>query len=257
MEKAVVTVAGGRYLLGAAVQALELKETGCTWPHILFTLPGEDLGPFKSFFDYHGTTVREVNGYLGHPWTSKTNAVIQAKADHVLYMDADNLATIPPDDLIADSRYHATGAIFWPDFNTMEPDHLLWEVCGVHGRREREAEAGQLMIDTGRCRNALGEMDTLNRRWKSIYSVTHGDKDVWRMAWHRAGQEWSWGSDDLNIYLDDKGHGRAIVQRLGDRPAFHHRVHAKFSLHDNWWRPGIPNSLRWFSHLEYIKDFLK
>lgn len=256
VEKMIVTLAGGPYLLGAAVQVMEARALGIQWPHLVFTLPGEDPGPYRRFFREHDVEVREVRGYEGHPWTAKTDAVLQAGAHHVLFLDADVLPLVHPDRLLENEGYQQTGALFWRDFGDSSPHHLLWRHCGVTPRAEWEMEAGQILIDTDRCLRPLAEMRILNKAWPELYQITHGDKDVWRMSWHRARQPWAWASEEIRIHLDDAGLGRAIIQLLGDEPAFHHRCHAKFTLGENWWRPGIPNSLRWLEHVEKIRDWL-
>jgi hypothetical protein len=255
-EKIIVTLAGGRHLLGAAVQVLESRALGNPWPHVVFTLPGEDPGAYGRFFLEHDVELREVRGYEGHPWTAKTDAVLQAGARHVLFLDADVLPLVHPDRLLEVEGYRATGALFWRDFKAAAPDRPLWAYCGVSPRPEWEMEAGQILIDTERCLRPLAEMRMLNKNWRELYRITHGDKDVWRMSWHRAGQPWAWASEKIRMHLDDAGRGKAIEQLLGDDLVFHHRCHAKFTLGDNWWRPGIPNSLRWFEHVERVREWV-
>ncbi len=258
MTKAVVTLAGGdKYLPSAAVQALELRAIGCDWPHIVFTLPGEYLGRYHKFFLDHGSEVREVTGYEGHPWTAKTNAVVQAGAETVLFLDSDCLPLIDPDDLLEDDGFKLTGSMFWRDFGIANPDSRLWKFCGVEPQHEFEFEAGQILLNIPRCGDALETMLGFNKRWQEAYALTHGDKDVWRMAWHRSKTPWAWASPNISIYMDDTGAGRAIVQSLGDKPAFLHRVHSKFSLEgDNWFRTGVPNAARCLHHLEYLREYL-
>ena len=256
MNKAVVTLAGGSYLPGAAVQAMELKSIGCDWKHILFTVPGDEVSKaYRRLFLDLDVEIREVTGYLGHPWTAKRNAIQSLKNTDVMFLDADNILTIDPEIIRLDPKYQETGSVFWRDFGTMPADHILYSLCGVEPREEIEQEAGQLLINTERCASALSALATLDLRWEEIYPHVRGDKDMWRMAWIKTGTPWIWGSQEIGIILDDLGHGRAIIQKWGQRDACHHRVHCKFSLTgDNWWRSGIPNSLRWFEHLEVIRS---
>lgn len=256
MNKSVITLAGGSYLPGAAVQAMELKAIGCDWPHVLFTVPGDEISrPYRRLFSDLDVEIRQITGYLGHPWTAKRNAIQQMPKTDVLFLDADNIPLIDPEIIRLDPRYQNTGSIFWRDFETMPANHPLYALCGVEGREQQAQEAGQLMINTERCAMALDCLAALDANWKEIYEITRGDKDMWRMAWLKSWTPWEWGSPDIGIILDDSGNGRVITQKWGVREIFHHRVHAKFSLEgDNWWRPGIPNSLRWLEHLEAIRS---
>lgn len=181
---------------------------------------------------------------------------LHAQARYFRFVDVDVLPLIHPDRLLENEGFQKTGALFWRDFKTSPPDHPLWNYCGINPRPEWEMEAGQILIDMERSLNPLAEMRALNKNWRELYGLTHGDKDVWRMSWHRARQSWEWASEDIHIHLDDAGLGRAIIQFLGETPAFHHRCHAKFTFGDNWWRPGISGSLRWFEHVESIRTFI-
>lgn len=248
--KTVITLSGGSYLLGAAVQAMELRHLGCDWRHVVYTVPGDEVSDgYRRVFDQLGSEVREVKSYKGHPWTAKTNAVIETGGE-VLFLDSDNIPLIDPEVIRLDGRYRSKGAVFWRDFETMEVHHPLYHLCGVTPLTQQAQEAGQLLIDVDVCGRELATMDELNDRWNMIYPCTRGDKDMWRMAWMKCGTQWEWASPDIGILLDNTGHGRAIIQKWGDRPAFHHRVHAKFTAKDNWWQPGLP--LRWFAHIDHI-----
>ena len=258
MNKAVITLAGGRYLPGAAVQAMELKALGCDWPHIVFTVPGDEVPKaYRRLFLDLDVEMREITSYLGHPWTAKTSAVMAMKDTEVLFLDSDNILMVDPEVIRLNPRYQAAGSMFWKDFGSLEANHPLYKFCGLEPKSEDATaqESGQLMLHTGRCEKALSAMHEVNKNWREIYETTRGDKEIWQLVWAKTGHPFVWGSEEIDIILDDQGHGRAIIQKLDSRACCHHRVHAKFSLtEDNWWRPGIPNSIRWFEHLEFIRS---
>ena len=253
-NKAVVTLAGGKYLAGAAVQLMELRHLGCDWDYHLLTVPGDEVpDSYRVLFASMGVQIREVSDYLGHPWTAKCSAIRELIDTDVLFLDSDCIPLVNPEVLRLDPRYQKAGSIFWRDFGVIRRDNILHGLLGVAPFEDFETESGQILINTRRCRAGLDAMREINLRWEEIYAKVHGDKDTWHFAWKKAGLTWEWGSSNIGIILDDHGHGRAIIQKWGDQPVFHHRCHAKFSVTgDVWHQAGLP--LRWLEHLEAVKS---
>jgi len=256
MNKAVITLAGGRYLAGAAVQLMELRYLGCEWPYHVFNIPGEEIPDgYRRFFARMGVEILEVPDYMGHPWTAKRSAIAQFPDTEVLFLDADNIPLINPEFIRQDARYQRTGTVFWRDFGTTQPDHMVWNMLGLEPKVEIEQESGQLLIDTGRCAAGLAQLRVWDLNYIEHYKILHGDKDMWRFAWAKVGLPYEWGSPDLDFIMDNGGSVRVMIQKWDGHQVFHHRVHSKLSIDgDNFWRVGIP--LRYFEHLEYVKSIV-
>jgi alpha 1,2-mannosyltransferase len=251
-KKEVITLAGGKYLAGAAVQVMELRHLGCDWPYTLFTLPHDEFPDgYRKLFGLLGVTVRLIKD-LGHPWTAKRLAIQQFPDTDVLFLDADNIPLINPEIIRSDRRYQESGSVFWRDQNIMSKDHPVYAKCGVEPREEFEMESGQLLINTRKCAAGLEQVGIMDETWWEYYSMIHGDKEQMRLSWNKVGLPVEWGSREIEVLRDDHGNQMALIQRWGDIPAFHHRSCCKMKIEgDNWWRVGQP--LRWFEHLETVR----
>lgn len=256
---AIATLAGGKYSFGAAVQAMELKALGVDYPHYVYHLPHEGMDEWKPLFEKLGSTVKPIEDYYGHPWTAKLNAIRQCNENIVIFLDADCLPLIHPSLIIHHPVFDYDGAIFWRDFGTFLEDNPLWEACEVPFRKEYEIETGQFIIDKKQCEKALSEMEWLTSRWPELFKLTHGDKDVWRMAFYRAKKSFQYASDKLEcIMQDDKT--MAMRQFWDDEnriyPAFCHRVHSKITGNNDWFSIDDTNSYRIKEHIKSINQFM-
>ena len=115
----------------------------------------------------------------------------------VLLLDTDNFAITDPSYLFDLPEFQETGAIFWPDFWSpgnsifnLEADSFLWELTGVPYQPMFEQESGQVLINRTRHIEALDVMMFYNSPDNILYRYgpVFGDKDLFRLAWMRAGQ---------------------------------------------------------------------
>lgn len=245
-----VTLAAGRYLPSAYIQAMELRFHGCTWPHILFHLPGEEIPPlFRQLFRELNVEIRVVEDYLGHHFTAKRSIFQMFPAQEVLFMDADNIPLMNPEIIRASPEFQAAGSMFWRDMERMTTDDFRYPLMGLDPVEDFAQESGQLLLHTGKCARALESLRTWDvANWREMYAKVNGDKDFWRLIWLKTGTPWVWGSARLDVLMAE--HNLVLEQYFGDKKAFHHRCLSEFDMTTNWWRPGIP--LRFFQHLEYL-----
>ncbi len=120
----------------------------------------------------------------------------RSRFDQVLLLDADNFVLRDPTFLFDSSEMLANGAIFWPDY--WRPGHsvfnierasMLWELTGIPFVDMFEQESGQLLVDRRRHSRALDVLMFYARPNNLLYryKLVYGDKDLFRLAWMRAG----------------------------------------------------------------------
>jgi hypothetical protein len=163
-------------------------------------------------------------------WELKPYAIAYSGFEEVLFLDADNVPVRDPGFLFDSPGYAETGAIFWPDryagpgTGREWMTRRTWEVCRVPYRLEPEIEAGQLLIDKRRCWRPLMLALHMNEHSDFYYAHFYGDKDTYRLAWHRAGRPFTLaphpiknlGSSDVIVQHDFEG--RVLFQhRNGDK----------------------------------------
>lgn len=235
----VVCGGGDTYFACAWVCIGMLRRLGCALPVELWYRGRAEMS--AGMLDLMGSAgVVCVDAYevaRRHPvrrldsWELKPFAIVNSGFEEVLYLDADNVPVRDPAPLFDSPEYAETGAVFWPDRYTGVPGsggewlkRSAWEVCRVPYRPEPEIEAGQLLIDKRRCWHPLALALHMNEHSDFYYAHFYGDKDTFRLAWHRAGRAFArvphavrnLGSSDVIVQHDFEG--RALFQhRNGDK----------------------------------------
>ena len=184
-------------------------------------------------------------------WELKTFAMIHSRFANVLFLDADNVPVIDPSSLFESPEFAETGAVFWPDFNRLEPDRKIWDICGLKYRDEPEFETGQMLIDKKRCWEALVVADHMNRSSQFYYDYIHGDKETFHMAWHLAGVNYGMP----NRGIDHVGERVMCQHWFDDTRIFQHRNLAKWVLPatENPRIEGFLNEDRCLEHLAALE----
>ena len=122
-SRGIVTLAGGpTYTLNAYILCRLLRHYGCELPIEWFYL-GEELRPeWAKFLQAHvpGLTLRDLGGTGNQAkaaggWQGKSRAVLHARFDELLFLDADSHPLRDPTYLFAADLYKQHGAIFWRD----------------------------------------------------------------------------------------------------------------------------------------------
>ncbi|KAF0699380.1 Aste57867_10041 [Aphanomyces stellatus] len=147
----------------------------------------------------------------------KPYAIFFSHFQNVLFLDGDNLPIRDPAYLFDTPEFHATGALFWPDFwhpgnsiFNVHGDSLLWTMLDVPFADMFEQESGQLLINRARSERALhmlmfyafhrirpqrpprvqsfgghAEPSVLSTKPNLIEALdlVWGDKDLFRLAW--------------------------------------------------------------------------
>ena len=203
----------------AAIRTLRSK--GCTLPIELWYLPDElteDTRLLKELLTHDtgkGAAGPTTTGGIrlrpipvarrdlcheqgsGKCFNVKVYAVYHSSFSSVMLLDTDNFAIDDPTYLFESPEFRNTGAIFWPDFWSpgnsifnVGNTSMVWELTGVPFVDMHEQESGQLLVDRRRHARALDVLmfyatpDNILYRYGPVY----GDKDLFRLAWMRAGE---------------------------------------------------------------------
>lgn len=266
--RCIVTLGGGaKYFICAYVLVRMLRELGCKLPiewwyiddlemdavakRIASELPGVEL-----------RSIKEATGTVLGGWQSKIFAIMHARHEEVLFLDADQVPISDPTYLFDEPSYKKTGAMFWPDFAPMGWDvtREAFEIMSlpVPGSTERPGwhnptdykpfESGQLLIHTTRTVREISLTALLNvhsdlwypqpgGRWSWLI---YGDKSTFYLAWEHLKREYAMPDGCLFLGSDTGG---CFVQRdMSGMPIFQHRCQPveKWHLHgENVHPPGF------------------
>lgn len=118
-------------------------------------------------------------------WELKAYALVHSSFKEVLLLDADNVPVKDPSFLFEEPNFKKTGAVFWPDYGSLEPEREIWAVCGIPYRHEPEFESGQILVDKQKCWRALNLAHWFNEHSDFYYQFIHGDKETFHLAWRK------------------------------------------------------------------------
>ncbi len=192
--RGIVICGGGvKYFTNAWVCINMLRKLGCYLPIQIWHLGGRELDdrmralvrPFNVQC-VDGTKVRQMRpARILNGWELKPYAILNCPFQEVLLLDADNVPVVNPEFLFETAEYLATGAIFWPDFSRLEPDRMIWGLCGVEHQDEPEFESGQMVIDKERCWEPMSLCSWYNEYSDFFYEHIHGDKETFHLAFRK------------------------------------------------------------------------
>lgn len=176
------------YTLDALLVLAALRRTGCALPVELWHDHDEGvLGVPAAWARAAGVTFRnfrEVDGALFRAgWQFKTAAVLHSQFNEVLFLDADNFPLTDPTALFEAPEYVRTGAMFWPDHDTIFDESPMWAVIGRTPTTDVGTDSAQMLLNRTRHWLPIALADHFNDNGPEFYyHFLHGDKETWRYA---------------------------------------------------------------------------
>jgi len=114
----------------------------------------------------------------------KPVAMVFSRFREVLLLDADNFPLRSPMELFASSPYRESGALFWPDFQALDPRSEMWEAVDLKPVKGMMQESGQILVDKVRHWAPLVLALHFNVEHDFYYRKTNGgDKETYHYAW--------------------------------------------------------------------------
>jgi hypothetical protein len=205
--RGIITVAGGKYLKYLWMQVKHVRALS-DLPIICYHIgqheiqhPSvemlEDMGvEFRDalpLMKAEGYTLQGVRG-----WSAKSIAVKHSPFRHVLFLDADSIALIDPEEIFAHEDYK-TGFLCFGDIAPCRKNNMLFPSLGIRYDKDWiEAEAGQFLVDKQRFWKAIQLYSFMNGRPRPFHDLAMGDKTLLQLASMKLGipftlstnQEW-------------------------------------------------------------------
>lgn len=190
--RGIVIPAGGKYYLtNGFINLGMLRQSGCELPVEIWYIGEKEVIPaVMRELEMMGAVCKDITQYFSYPikgWEVKVHAIIASAFEEVLLIDADNVVFQNPEFLFDSEEYLQTGALFWPDIQTLEKKNLLWEVLELQPQKVRAQESGQVVVNKQTCWLPLQLCLHMNKESAFYYSHVLGDKDTFHLSWRALG----------------------------------------------------------------------
>lgn len=261
-QRGIVTCGGGPvYFVQAYILIGVLRKLGCQLPIECWHWGDAEMSPTMretlkelSVVPRDAMEVAKQQGITNvTPWMIKPLSVLHSKFDQVLYLDSDSVPVHDPTYLFDDPIFQDLGSLFWTDryrgsgspFPTVRP--RAWEFANVPFRDEPEFESGQFLCDRNRCARELFLTCHFNELAEIYYQFVYGDKDTFRLAWHRLGRPFA-----TVPYGPSSPHGFRVLYHFdpSGNLVFQHRARSKWSMYQR------NDELPGFQHHQLCIDLL-
>jgi alpha 1,2-mannosyltransferase len=273
--RGIVICGGGvKYFTCAWVNINLLRKNGCQLPIELWYSGEELTEEVMMALKPLGVDCRNVAEYTTaevFKLAIKPFAILHSSFKEILFLDADNNCVRDPAFLFDSSEFHSCGAVFWPDFWTIDKQNPIWEITDVDDYVPIEQESGQILIDKEQYWRELNLCLFFNLNGKDYYQMLLGDKDTFKFAWLALGSRYhmidtpvaTCGYNEVTKTLFTRGVSMVQHDLQGDI-LFIHRNLVKWDItgdHERVWRTikrFKSNGKRMFDHnVITVKDGIR
>ncbi|KEQ88213.1 hypothetical protein M438DRAFT_341854 [Aureobasidium pullulans EXF-150] len=202
---------------------MSFRKLGCNLPVEIMYLGENDLNDDwrMKLESIPGVVTRDLSqmvsddGWELKGWASKAFALLMSSFREVIYLDADALFFVNPEDLFQDPGYVETGALFFRDrvyapssrkqwLKDMLPKPISKKAQTSRywtGESREQQESGCLVVDKWRHFVAMLTVTRMNgpdrddnskTGAKGVYSLFYGDKETFWLGWELAGDTDYW-----------------------------------------------------------------
>ncbi len=228
-----------------------LRFLGCELPIEVWSYESEYDPEWKTLVEPMQVDVRyvafraseNVTRYDG--WKLKSTAILKSAFREVLLLDADNVPVQDPSYLFDCPEYQESGAVFWPDCERTRENTEQWLAFGVPYRDEPEQESGQILVDKAMSWQPLNLCAWYNANADFFYGYVYGDKDTFRLAWHRCNAKFAMPSKGVGFGLHTM-----LQHDFEGKLIFQHRYGDKWNLKRNRVCPGFLHEDKCFEFVE-------
>jgi hypothetical protein len=116
------------------------------------------------------------------PWPLKPYAIAHTRFREVLYLDADTIPLVDPEQAFAWQPYCDNGLLLWPDLVDLKAINPIWARLGLEPADRISIDSGVLLVDKVRAWDILDLTMALNEHSEELYRLIHGDKDTFLLA---------------------------------------------------------------------------
>jgi hypothetical protein len=119
---------------------------------------------------------------LTGPWPLKPYAIAHSRFREVLYLDADTVPLVDPQQAFGWQPYRDNGLLLWPDVVDIKATNPIWARLGLKAADRISIDSGILVVDKVRAWDILDLAIALNEFSEELYRLIHGDKDTFLLA---------------------------------------------------------------------------
>ncbi|MDR3469698.1 MAG: hypothetical protein P4M07_27525 [Xanthobacteraceae bacterium] len=245
--RGIVICAGGkRYFTCAWVLIAVLRRVHrCTLPIQVWHLGRREMSEeMRILLEEEGVEVVDAEAVVAmHParvaggWPLKPYAIAHSRFREVLYLDADTVPLVDPEQAFAWAEYMDNGLLLWPDVVDVRATNPVWARLGLAPVERASVDSGVLLADKTRAWDMLDLAIALNEHCDEVYDLIHGDKDTFLLSALLLNRTFGFLAHRPFLFDWD------MVQRdPSGEPFLHHRSGAKWFLdHPN--RPLVAPGL--------------
>jgi hypothetical protein len=190
--RGIVICAGGkRYFTCAWVLIAILRRVHrCALPIQVWHLGRREMSEeMRILLEEEGVEVVDAEAVVAmHParvaggWPLKPYAIAHSRFREVLYLDADTVPLVDPEQAFAWAAYMDNGLLLWPDAVDVKATNPVWTRLGLAPVDRASLDSGVLLADKTRAWDLLDLAVALNEHCDEVYDLIHGDKDTFLLA---------------------------------------------------------------------------
>jgi hypothetical protein len=119
---------------------------------------------------------------LAGGWPLKPYAVAHSRFREVLYLDADTVPLVDPQQAFAWKAYRDNGLLLWPDIVDIKATNPIWARLGLEPTERVSIDSGVLLVDKARAWHILDLAIAMNEFSDELYRLIYGDKDTFLLS---------------------------------------------------------------------------
>ena len=119
---------------------------------------------------------------LAGGWPLKPYAIAHSRFREVLYLDADTVPLVDPQQAFSWDAYRDNGLLLWPDIVNIKATNPIWERLGLEQTERASIDSGVMLADKARAWDILDLTIAMNEHSDELYRLIHGDKDTFLLS---------------------------------------------------------------------------
>lgn len=119
---------------------------------------------------------------LAGGWPLKPYAIAHSRFREVLYLDADTVPLVDPQQAFGWEEYRDNGLVLWPDIVDIKATNPIWARLGLEPVDRTSIDSGVMLADKVRAWDILDLAMAMNEFSGELYRLIHGDKDSFLLS---------------------------------------------------------------------------
>jgi hypothetical protein len=128
------------------------------------------------------TVIARFPARVAGGWPLKPYAIAHSRFREVLYLDADTVPLVAPEQVFDWDAYRQDGLLLWPDIIELRAASPIWAKLGLMPRDCTSVDAAIVAVDKQRAWEILDLAILLNEHVEDVYQSLYGDKDTFLVS---------------------------------------------------------------------------